>query len=59
MPRFKKQNVSLEPENWQQFMSLCKQLDTTASREVRRFVREFLRSHKQTSIEDIAKKSAK
>ncbi|MCR8725860.1 hypothetical protein [Frigidibacter sp. ROC022] len=31
------------------FVSLCDRLDTSAAREVRRFIREFLRDHEEPS----------
>ena len=57
--RLSKQNITIDKDMWKQFVSVCQQLDTSASREVRRFVREFLQSHRQMSFEEIAKKAAK
>ena len=34
------------------FVSLCKDLDTSAAREIRRFIRQFLVEHKRTVEED-------
>lgn len=31
------------------FVSLCKDLDTSAAREIRRFIRDFLRDHEDTA----------
>ena len=32
-----------------QFVTLCNSLDTSAAREVRRFIRDFLKDHKDQS----------
>ena len=32
----------------EQFLSLCEELDTTAAREIRQFIREFIKKHKST-----------
>ena len=34
------------------FVSLCKDLDTSAAREIRRFIRHFLSEHEQPSEKD-------
>ncbi|HDZ9263654.1 TPA: hypothetical protein RUZ02_003458 [Vibrio cholerae] len=31
----------------EQFVELCKRMDTTASREIRQFVRDYLKKHSQ------------
>lgn len=57
--RMGKQNITIDKETWSQFVSVCQQLDTSASREVRRFIREFLKRHAQMDIEEIARRTAK
>lgn len=37
--------LRLDREDREAFVALCKDMDTTASREVRRFIREFLQKH--------------
>lgn len=32
----------------EQFVQLCEQLDTTAAREIRRFIRKFIKTHSTT-----------
>jgi len=59
MAKMKKQNITVDGEQWKQFMAVCQQLDTSASREVRRFVRAFLAEHKQRDLEEIARRAAK
>ncbi|WP_268968998.1 hypothetical protein [Tritonibacter aquimaris] len=34
--------LRLDKEDREQFVDLCKQLDTTAAREIRQFIRAFL-----------------
>ncbi|WP_016955293.1 hypothetical protein ACMZOO_03565 [Catenovulum sp. SX2] len=36
------------------FVELCEQLDTTAAREVRRFIRKFMEKHSASSADDEA-----
>ncbi|MFW2587753.1 hypothetical protein [Sagittula sp. SSi028] len=38
--------LRLDREDRDAFVALCKDLDTSASREVRRFIRDFLKEHK-------------
>ena len=38
--------LRLGKEERDAFVELCKTLDTSAAREVRRFIREFLKEHK-------------
>ncbi len=40
-------NVKCSPELKKQFFEACKELDTTASKEVREFMRQFLKKHSQ------------
>jgi len=49
----------IEKSLWDAFCAAARAEDTTASREIRRFVREWMRSRRQMDIEDIAKKAAK
>ena len=37
--------VRISGEERDAFVSLCEELDTSAAREVRRFIREFLKTH--------------
>ncbi|ASP39018.1 hypothetical protein CHH28_10160 [Bacterioplanes sanyensis] len=37
--------IRLNQADRDQFLALCEQLDTSAAREVRRFVRDFIRQH--------------
>ncbi|WP_425074025.1 hypothetical protein [Sagittula sp. S175] len=37
--------LRLDREDRDAFVALCKDMDTTASREVRRFIRDFLKRH--------------
>lgn len=37
--------IRINGEERDQFVSLCDELDTSAAREVRRFIRDFLRQH--------------
>ncbi|MFA5702620.1 MAG: hypothetical protein WC982_03785 [Advenella sp.] len=32
----------------EQFLQLCEELDTTAAREIRQFIRAFIKKHKST-----------
>jgi hypothetical protein len=43
-------NIRVNEKDIELFKKICKQLDTTASREVRRFIREFNSKHKQLDI---------
>lgn len=52
MPKEKKKNqkdsqlvMRLPKAERDEFVSLCKELDTSAAREIRRFIRQFLREH--------------
>ena len=37
--------IRIKSEDRDAFVALCDELDTSAAREVRRFIREFLREH--------------
>lgn len=37
--------LRLDKEDRDAFVSLCKDMDTTAAREIRRFIRDFLREN--------------
>ena len=37
--------IRINDEERDQFVSLCEDLDTSAAREIRRFIREFLAEH--------------
>lgn len=37
--------LRLDKEERERFVDLCKDLDTTAAREIRHFIREFLKKH--------------
>jgi len=39
----------VEPSLWHEFQRVCRAQDTTASRELRRFMREYLRKHAQVN----------
>lgn len=41
--------IRINDEERDQFVSLCDELDTSAAREVRRFIRQFLAEHSQTA----------
>lgn len=43
-------NIRVNEKEIDLFKKICKQLDTTASREMRRFIREFNSKHKQLDI---------
>ncbi|UOO93613.1 hypothetical protein [Vitreoscilla stercoraria] len=38
--------IRINGEERDQFIQLCEQLDTTAARELRKFIREFMKNHK-------------
>ena len=40
--------IRIKSEDRDAFVALCDELDTSAAREVRRFIREFLREHSDT-----------
>ena len=40
--------IRINGEDRDAFVTLCDELDTTAAREVRRFIREFLKAHSRT-----------
>ena len=40
--------LRLDKQERDDFVELCKDLDTSAAREVRRFIRQFLDEHRQT-----------
>jgi len=40
-------NFLIEPSLWETFRRVCEAQDTTASREIRQFIREYLRKHSQ------------
>jgi hypothetical protein len=37
--------IRIKSEERDQFVSLCEELDTSAAREVRHFIRDFLKKH--------------
>ena len=37
--------LRLDKDERDAFVDLCKQLDTSAAREIRRFIREFMKEH--------------
>ena len=37
--------IRIEKQERQQFVELCEELDTSAAREIRRFIREFIKEH--------------
>lgn len=37
--------IRINGEDRDQFVELCDELDTSAAREIRRFIRDFLREH--------------
>ncbi len=41
--------IRINQEERDEFVSLCDELDTSAAREVRRFIRSFLAEHKTLS----------
>lgn len=40
--------IRINGEDRDAFVTLCDELDTTAAREVRRFIREFLKAHSRS-----------
>ncbi len=44
--------IRINSEERDQFVSLCDELDTSAAREVRRFIRSFLAEHAQDSDDE-------
>lgn len=44
--------IRIEPELRDEFVEVCHYLDTTASREIRRFIREFLNKNGEASKDD-------
>ena len=38
--------IRINGDERDQFVALCDELDTSAAREIRRFIREFLQEHK-------------
>jgi hypothetical protein len=44
--------IRINSEERDQFVSLCDELDTSAAREVRRFIRSFLEEHAQDSDDE-------
>ncbi|RMD61798.1 hypothetical protein D6833_07730 [Candidatus Parcubacteria bacterium] len=59
MDKLKQVNFRCEASVWDAFVKICASRDTTASREVRRFVREAVRHHKQMDIEEVARREAR
>lgn len=43
--------IRINGEVRDQFVSLCDELDTSAAREIRRFIRSFLEEHKQNDAD--------
>lgn len=41
----------------EQFVELCEQLDTTAAREIRQFIRKFIKKHEATEQPGILKET--
>lgn len=41
----------------EQFVELCEQLDTTAAREIRQFIRKFIKKHEVTEQPGILKET--
>ena len=41
--------IRIDPEERDQFVELCDELDTTAAREIRHFMRKFVTKHKKSS----------
>ena len=41
--------IRINGEERDRFVSLCDELDTSAAREIRRFIRDFLREHPDRS----------
>ncbi|WP_286241022.1 hypothetical protein [Neptuniibacter halophilus] len=41
--------IRINQEERDEFVSLCDELDTSAAREVRRFIRSFLAEHEQSA----------
>lgn len=44
--------IRINGEERDRFVSLCDELDTSAAREVRRFIRSFLKEHEQDDQAD-------
>ena len=44
--------IRINGEERDRFVSLCDELDTSAAREVRRFIRSFLKEHEQDDPAD-------
>jgi hypothetical protein len=45
--------IRINDEERDDFVSLCEELDTSAAREIRRFIRGFLKEHEQAAEEDV------
>ncbi len=43
--------IRINEDERDEFVTLCDELDTSAAREVRRFIRGFLKEHEQSSQE--------
>jgi len=43
--------IRINGEERDRFVSLCDELDTSAAREIRRFIRSFLEEHKQNDAD--------
>ncbi len=50
--------VRVSAEERDAFVELCEDLDTSASREIRRFMREFVEEHEKEAVEDSAPANA-
>lgn len=43
--------IRINDEERDEFVALCEELDTSAAREIRRFIRGFLKEHESTEEE--------
>ncbi|MAY41976.1 MULTISPECIES: hypothetical protein [unclassified Neptuniibacter] len=43
--------IRINDEQRDEFVALCEELDTSAAREIRRFIRGFLKEHEQAAEE--------
>ena len=43
--------IRINDEERDQFVSLCEALDTSAAREIRKFIREFVKAHRAEEAE--------
>ena len=44
--------IRIKSEERDQFVSLCDELDTSAAREIRHFIRDFLKSHNKQAADN-------